>query len=70
MRHYVYLITDRDGCSPLLAIRPLPWRLLRELPGFLVLPRGSYVRLEHALAVCEEIEAVEEELAAERTQPG
>ena len=39
----------------------------RELPGLLVLPRGSYVRLEHALAVCEEIEAIQEELAAERS---
>jgi hypothetical protein len=47
-------------------MRPLPWRLLRKLPGFLVRPRGSYVRLDHALAECDEIVAVEDELAEER----
>ena len=65
MRYHIYLMTDSEGCSSLLSTRPLPWRTLRELPGLLVLPRGSYVRLEHALAVCDEIEAIQKELAAE-----
>jgi hypothetical protein len=67
MCYHVYLVTDARGCSPLLSTRPLPWQTLRELAdGFLILPRGSYVRVDRALEECAEIEAVNDELSTEQ----
>lgn len=66
MPYHVYLLSDADGCSPLLTTRPLPWRRLRQLDGLLMLPRGSFVRLDHALEAVEQILDVEEELRVER----
>ncbi len=75
MSYHVYLLTDPNGCWPLITNCALPWKAMRsEL--LLICPRGHYSTLQLALVVAEEIRSVAAEqgttalvLAAESRAP-
>jgi hypothetical protein len=57
MSYHVYLITDVEGCWPLIAHSALPWRDMRT-DLLLVYPRGDFEHIEDALALASVIRAV------------
>lgn len=57
MRYHVYLVTDPNGCWPLITNCALPWETMRR-DLLLVYPRGSYANLQLALVVADEIRTV------------
>lgn len=57
MRYHVYLVTDPNGCWPLIMNCALPWRTMRG-DLLLVYPRGNYTNLQLALVVADEIRTV------------
>jgi hypothetical protein len=46
---HVYVLTDDTGSWPLLTFHELPWQALRT-PPLTLLPLGTFVLLDHALA--------------------
>jgi hypothetical protein len=57
MSYHVYLVTDPNGCWPLITNCAIPWKAMRG-DLLLVYPRGSYTTLQLALVVADEIRTV------------
>jgi hypothetical protein len=57
MSYHLYLVTDPNGCWPLLSETPLPWRSMRT-DYLLIFPRGRFGTMEEALEAAAEVRRI------------